>query len=388
MPWPRPTLTTLRTQARSDLMSLVGALLRFSNLGIMGDVLSGQTNGLYGYLDNIALQALPFTATALETIAGWAALKNVFQKQPQAAALQAIFAGTPTSVLPAGTSVLRVLDSFQFTTAADATVNSGGQVTAIIVATGPGAAGNTSAGAALVLGGSVAGISSQGGVAGSSTVVGVDLEDPISFRTRMLQAYSQPPQGGSVTDYVEWIEAVSGVTRAWVTPQGMGPGTVTGYFMMDSAEAGYNGVPQGSNGVATADGRDVVATGDQLSVANYVFTKCNVNALFYACAPASNTITISISGLSSASSAVKNAIQAAVAGVFLTNGSPGGVRLADGTAGGTILISDIDGAIGSVSGSAGYVIAAMTASAGSASPVANITSNSGALPVLAPIVWL
>jgi uncharacterized phage protein gp47/JayE len=158
--------------------------------------------------------------------------------------------------------------------------------------------------------------------------------------------------------------------------------------MMDAAEAAHGGFPQGTNGVATADARDTIATGDQLSVANYVDTKCNVNALFYACAPAPNTITISISGLTNATSAVKNAIQAAVAAVFLADGSPGGVRLSDGTAGGTILISDIDGAIGSVSGSAGYVIAAMTASAGSASPTSNIASNDGALPTLAAIVWL
>jgi uncharacterized phage protein gp47/JayE len=386
MPWPRPTLTTLRTQARSDIMSVVGALLRFSNLGVMADVLSGQTNGLYGYQDFIALQALPFTATSLEVIAGWAALKNVFQKQPQAAALQVTFAATNGVPLPAGTSVLRTVDSFQFVTAATV-VASDNQVTVSVVATTPGAAGNTAAGSAMVLGAGVSGITSQG-VAGSSTAVGADLEDPISFRARMLQAYAQPPQGGSVSDYQGWIEAVSGVTRAWVTPNSMGPGTVTGYFMMDAAEAAYGGFPQGTNGVATADARDTIATGDQLSVANYVDTKCNVNALFYACAPAPNTITISISGLTNATSAVKNAIQAAVAAVFLADGSPGGVRLSDGTAGGTILISDIDGAIGSVSGSAGYVIAAMTASAGSASPTSNIASNDGALPTLAAIVWL
>ena len=165
----------------------------------------------------------------------------------------------------------------------------------------------------------------------------------------------------------------------------MGPGTVSVYFMMDAAEAAFGGFPQGMNGVAAGEPRDVAATGDQLALANYVFSKCNVNALVYGCAPTANTISMTVSGLSTANSAVKAAIQAAVAAVFLKEGSPGGVRLDDGSMGGTIDLSDIEAAIGSVSGSAGYVISALTASAGAASPTSNITSSFGALPTLAPI---
>jgi uncharacterized phage protein gp47/JayE len=391
MPYARPTLTQLRTQARSDAASLTssGVLLRFSNLGILADVLAGLTNGNYGYLDRIALNATPFTAVDLEIIAGWAALKNVFQKQPQAAALQVNFAGTPNAgyKIPAGTSVVRLIDGFTFTTAADAPINGAGVATPVVVATETGAAGNTTVGSAMVLGASVTGIQSQGS-AGSATAAGADLETATDFRARMLQAYAQPPQGGSVADYTSWAEDVAGVTRAWVAPQGMGPGTVSVYFMMDSAEAAHGGFPQGTNGVAAAETRDVAATGDQLAVANYVFTQCNVNALVYGCAPTQNTITISITGLSEAGSAVQAAIQGAVASVFLANGSPGGVLLPDRTTGGVIELSAIEAAIGSISGSAGYVIEAMTASAGAASPTSNIASNFGALPTLADIVWL
>ena len=388
MPYARPTLTTLRTQARSDLASLVGALLRFSSLGITADILSGQTNGLYGYIDRIALDATPFTAVDLEIIAGWAALKNVFQKPSQTAALQASFAGTPGvgALIPAGTSVVRLLDGFAFTTAADAPVSTDGIATPVIVATEPGAAGNTAVGAPLVLGNAVSSVQSQG-AAGSSTAVGADLEDPIAFRTRMLQAYSQPPQGGDVTDYQNWALAVAGVTRAWVAPQGMGPGTVAVYFMMDAAEAAFGGFPQGTNGVPSADTRDTAATGDQLTVANAIYSVCNVNALVYGCSPAPNTIAITITGLSSAASAVKNAIQAAVAAVFLAEGSPGGVRLPGGATGGLIDLSDIEAAIGSVAGSTGYVIAGVTASDGAASPTSNVTSNFGCLPTPASILF-
>ena len=191
MAFARPTLTQLRTQARSDLISLVGALLRFSNLGVVADILSGQTNGLYGYLDRIALNGTPFTAVDLEIVAGWAALKGVTQKQPQAAALQATFTGSPTSVIPAGTQVVRLVDGFTFTTAADAAVNSADLATPTIVAADAGVAGNTAVGSALVLGSSVDGIQSQG-AAGAAVASGVDLEDTLAFRSRMLQAYAQP----------------------------------------------------------------------------------------------------------------------------------------------------------------------------------------------------
>lgn len=388
VPFARPTLTTLRSQARSDAASLTsnGVLLRFSNLGICADILAGLANALFGYLDRIALNATPFTAVDLEIIAGWAALKGLTQKPAQAAALQASFAGQVNSVIPAGTQVVRLSDSFAFATAADATANGSGIVTPTIVAGETGAAGNTSVGATLVLGTAVSGVTSQG-TAGAVVAAGADLEATAAFKARMLLAFAKTAQGGSVSDYEGWAEDVSGVTRAWVVPQGMGPGTVSVFFMMDSAEAAHGGFPQGVNGVAASETRDTPASGDQLLVANYLYNVANVNALIYGCAPAANTVSMTITGLSQASTAVKAAINAALSSVFLTNGSVGGARLDDGSAGGVIDLSDLNSAIEAVSGSSGYVIASMSASAGAASPTTNVTSNFGALPVLGTVTY-
>ena len=45
MPYPRPTLTALRQQVKTDIVSGLPpgatALLRYSNLGILGDALAG-----------------------------------------------------------------------------------------------------------------------------------------------------------------------------------------------------------------------------------------------------------------------------------------------------------------------------------------------------------
>jgi hypothetical protein len=54
MPFQRPTLTDLKSEAAADVSAaLPGSdpLLRFSNLAIMAKVQAGLANGHYGYLD-------------------------------------------------------------------------------------------------------------------------------------------------------------------------------------------------------------------------------------------------------------------------------------------------------------------------------------------------
>ncbi|EON10601.1 baseplate J family protein, partial [Pandoraea sp. SD6-2] len=66
MPYQRPTLTELQQQVASDIASNVqGAdpLLRFANLKITGRVQAGLAHLHYGYIDYIAKQAVPWTAT-------------------------------------------------------------------------------------------------------------------------------------------------------------------------------------------------------------------------------------------------------------------------------------------------------------------------------------
>ena len=66
MPFNRPTLSGLRSQVAADISTgLPGAdgLLRFSNLAVLGSSLAGLTHLRFGFLDFIALQATPYTAT-------------------------------------------------------------------------------------------------------------------------------------------------------------------------------------------------------------------------------------------------------------------------------------------------------------------------------------
>lgn len=378
MPFSRPTLSQLRQQIGADIQASLpgsGGLLRYSNLGIMGDVQAGGLNGLYGYLDWIALQGVPFTATD-EYLEGWAALKGVTRKAASKATGAASFAGTNGAVIPAGTAVTRA-DGIAFTTVADATVTAG-FATPALLASAAGAAGNGTSGSALTLGIGISGVSSTGQTTTAFTD-GADVEGDDSLRSRMLKAYAQPPQGGALTDYEEWALAVPGVTRTWARGNLMGAGTVTVYFMMDEVEISHGGFPQGTDGVAGDEVRDTPATGDQLAVADTIYPLQPVTALVYAVAPLPNAISLTIAGLAGASTATKAAIAAAIRSALLLNAVPGG----------TTNVSTIELAIAAIPAAAGFVITAITASAGTVSPGAagNIVSNAGHLPVLGTLTW-
>jgi uncharacterized phage protein gp47/JayE len=379
MPFSRPTLSALRSQTAADIQSALpgaDALLRYSNLGIIGRVMAGLANGFYGFLDWISRQSTPFTATG-EYLEGWAGLKGVTRKPATAATGYAGLTGTNGTVIPSGTSILRG-DGFGYVTTGEATI-AGGVATAAIAAAIAGEGGNAPNGIALALGKSISGVAVNT-IASGPLTGGADIENDDSLRSRMLAVYAQPPQGGSIPDYVEWSLAVPGVTRCWVVPGGMGPGTIVLYFMLDDAEAAHGGFPQGTNGVASGETRDMAATGDQLALANAIFVKQPATPIVYAVAPQPNTINMTIAGISSAPTSVRNAITSAVIAALHLNAQPGGITN----------VSTIEGAIAAVQGSAGFVITAITASNGSVTPgsAGNIVSDIGRLPVLGSIGYV
>lgn len=379
MPFPRPTLTALRQQVAADIASAIpgaDALLRFSNLKVLGDVQAGLAFQHYGYLDYIALNAVPFTATG-EFLEGWAALKSVFRLPATQASGVARATGTAGTLIPAGTVLVRG-DGVQFKTSADATITdrSGAglgisadlSITAVAEPSGlTGAFGNTDTGVILTLGQAIVGVGGRVPVVAAISG-GADLESDDSLRNRMLLAYQSPPIIGGKNDYVNWALSVPGVTRAWCAPNGFGNGTVVVYIMLDVSEAAHAGFPQGTNGVAAAETRDTTAAGDQLIVANYIYTQQPVTALVYVVAPSQQLVNFTIAGIASASADIKAAIGAAIADVFYRTASPGGI----------VALSDIESAIAAVPGTAGFLVA---------SPTSNISASTGALAVLGNITY-
>ncbi len=392
MPYDRPTLTSLREQVLQDISSaqitnnsgtLLVALLQKSVLRTLAYAQAGMSYEHYGYLDWIAQQAVPWTATD-EFLDAWAALKGVYREAATATVGTVTLAGPASGVtFPSGGTITRS-DGTLFTITAGGTTGSNDQVTVTITAQTAGSAGNFDSGTSFTLSTPIEGFQSQS-VASAQTTAGTDVETDSSLRTRMLAAYAAPPQGGDRQDYIEWALAVPGVTRAWIAPLGMGAGTVNLYVMFDVAEAAHSGFPQGTNGVATNESRATAATGDQLTVANAIFAPADgvsgqpVGALVYVTAPTAQPINFTVSNLgTNNTSTVQAQITAALQDMFLRLANVGGtVDPSDGSAWPAIQPSAWYAAIDAI-GISGYDVTA---------PTAPITSTGGQLPTLGTITF-
>jgi len=368
MPYPRPTLAQLQNQAAQDLSAnLPGAdaLLRFTNLGVLAMIQAGMTHMLYGYLDWIAQQSNPATATD-EFLEAWAGLKGVRRNSIDQASGAVSFPAVNGAVLPAGTAINRS-DGYAYVTTESALASAGSVVVAVSAVPDPaglvGAEGNCDTGTAFTLANGVAGITSTG-VASTAISGGADLELDSSLRRRMMVAYQTPPQGGAIGDYEGWALNVPGVTRAWCTPNGFGPGTVVVYVMLDVIQAANGGFPVGTDGVAAEEPRGAAATGDQLTVANALFPLRPVTALVYVVAPTKQPLNPNIRGVPVANRAATiAAIQSQMATL-----APGG----------TLAVQSLWQAVSSVVGNTDFAIL---------SPTADVVMSAGSLPVIGTPVW-
>ena len=380
MPFARATLTQLRddvlqdtadqqiydttTQQLVDVTMFQQSPLKCMGYGTTGGVYTG-----YGYLDYLANFCLtPWNATG-EYAVGWGALKGITQKPATYAAATQTIGGVAGTDIPLGTAVSRS-DGFTYATTADVSIGSAGTATIQLQATTLGAAGNAMTGIQLQLTNAIAGVTSPF-TASSAFTGGADIEDPAAFKARYLQAYADPAAGGSQNDYVQWAEAVPGVTRAWCIPNGMGAGTVIVYTMFDVAEAAAGGFPQGIAGGAASETRITAATGDLLAVANYIYPLRPVTALVYSVAPTADPINFVLNNLGTANTPTNlAAIEAALTAMFLSVGSP------MGDASAIIYPNAWEGAIASVPGVSTFTVT---------SPAVPIAPTIGQMPVLGTV---
>ncbi|ELQ7224700.1 baseplate J/gp47 family protein [Escherichia coli] len=377
MPFKRKTLSELRDENRNFLqaeLKNVGALLRFANLKVVADMDAGMAHLHYGYLDYIALQSNPFTATG-ENLAGWMALKRVYRKPASAAkSIDVKAVGSANRIIPAGT-ILNRGDGYQYTVATEIKIQDSGEGHGGIIAvlpdvtddvTGGGANGNADAGTVLTLDVNIAGVEAQLTLIEAATG-GADIEDEEAFRSRGLLSWQEPPQGGSDTDYKKWALEVSGVTRAWVKRRLNGAGTVGVYIMCGGNL--NDGFPVGTDGISQLeDWGAVKASGDQLSVADHIYPLQTDTAIVFVCSPIRKTIDFEIAGIKDADSTVVSNIKNAITTLFFDESNP------DGT--GKIDLSDINKSISNVDGTKGYILN---------SPSSNITFSIGEIPLLGEV---
>lgn len=371
MPFARQTLSQLRQQAQQDVLSAgipgIDGFLAFSVLSVVTWVQAMFAWLHYGYLDYIAKQAVPWTATD-EFLAGWGTLKRVSKKPAAAAASTSVaFPATAIAVMRAGTSVVRS-DGWTYVTTADSVV-SAGLASAPVISVTAGAAGNTPSGTIAALGSPVSGVQTSGSFTAAATG-GADIESDDAFRGRVIAAYQALGSDGNSSEYAEWATAVPGVTRAWVARNGAGPGSVVVYFMLDDAEAANGGFPVGTDGAAAGEPRYTTATGDQLTVADAIYPLQPVTALVCLASPVRSLVEIELTTASAVPIAMQAQIKQALADLFLRIGTPLGVTIYPGT------LSD---AISTVPGMPQFTMTA---------PTGSFSLGIGLLPVIDTITFV
>lgn len=347
----RPTLQELVARTETDLSGrlLDGAQpLARSVVSVLARMQSGQIHMLYGYLEWLAEQ--PFVGSAeAEYLERHARTWGVVRKAAVPATGSVSIPGANGAVLPKGTELQRV-DGALYITTADASVT-GGVALASVAASEAGAAGNTSAGIALTLTSPVAAMQSTATVVAPGLTGGVDKEGDEALRARVLTRIQTPPQGGNPADYVSWALEVPGITRAWVYPLHMGPGTVGVAVVADNAADGP--IPSAALVAAVQAHLDSVRP---------------VTAEGFAFAPTALPVPITMH-LSPDTPATRAAVQAELGDLFAREAEPGG----------TILLSHLREAVSVSAGEVDHVIT---------SPTEDVVPTALQFPVLGAVTFV
>jgi uncharacterized phage protein gp47/JayE len=249
-PYARPTLQQLYDRILADLGTRPGVdtFLRVAFERILAKALAGGFNGLYGYLDWIALQVNPRTCGE-EVLLLWCSAYRVARKTKQKSVGNGVFSGTNGTAFELGKIVQRA-DGVRYVVVGSDTVASG-TVTIGLRAEIAGIAGNTLGSTPLRLVSPIAGIQSLGAFDASGASGGLDLEDIEDWRVRLLDKMANPERGGMSDDYKIWAKATPtvDVENVYVYPYYDGPGTVAIAFTVDADDP----IPTEPNRAAVED---------------------------------------------------------------------------------------------------------------------------------------
>ncbi len=233
MPFQRSSLQNIISRIVSDFQTrITGAtsLLRRSVLSIIARVNAGGFHLVYEYLDYMAKQIYISTADS----AGLEAHSSEYgipRKAADFAEGSGEATGTNGITIPADTQ-LSSTDDNVYITDADATIALG-TVTLNFTAQVAGADSNDDAGITLTFLTPIAGVNTSVTVDSDGIFNGTNEETDDALRARLLARKRQPPHGGASFDYIAWILEITGNTRAWVTEEYQGIGTIGLSFVRD-----------------------------------------------------------------------------------------------------------------------------------------------------------
>jgi len=265
----RPSLSELIEAIRADGDALLGGIDARLERGLVDVLLTAQAgslHGAYGFLQQIADDAFPDTATS-DALERWAGIFGISRGPASFAAGWVGASGaTPAGTIPTGT-VLRRADGREFervevalrvdgttidTGAAGALVDwssiglAGTGWAVPVQAVESGADGNTANGTSLSF------VSPLVDIPPTVTVQiplagAVDFETDAALRARLLQRIQNPPQGGTASDYERWAldasTADDPITRVFIVPPASGDNLVTAYVVDDGGGIPANNPP-------------------------------------------------------------------------------------------------------------------------------------------------
>ena len=315
MPWTTPTLRTLRQNARSYIMAALqgaDALIPNSVLRVMADVNAGLAHLVLQFIEWLANELLPITSTD-EWLDRWATLYLLNSDGSKGRKQASFSSGTldatvisPTGATVAQGTIILGPNGVSYQVTEQASTATAGTLPMQVVSLTAGAISNLDTGATLSFG------SPPVGMLSVITVVtltgGADTETDDQLRYRLLLRLANPPMGGNANDYVQWALAVPGVTRAWASPEEMGPGTMTIRFMCDSLRAANNGFPTGV---------DITAVQEYIDTVRPVTVKD-----FFVVPPIATPINFTIKNLVTNDSTTQANIEAALISMLLDKAAP------------------------------------------------------------------
>lgn len=361
MPFARPTLAELIDRVRGDLrgrLEIDGPLLRRAMADVLGAVWGGAVHTLYGFLDWLSKQVFGTTAER-EALLRMAAMYGITPVPATYFACSLNVTGTVGATVPTDTIYrLDAVNSYRVVTGQTLVSDGFGNGVAVVLIKSvlAGADANLPEGATISLETSIPNVNSPATVAtGSITAEGVDEEGTEEVRDRYLLRLREPPEGGADQDYEAWALAVPGVTRAWVYPNENGLGTVVVRFVMDGNVSIFP---------------DPTAVAAVQAAEN---AQRPVTAAVTAVAPTNLAVAFTIHVVPDTTD-TRAAVAAELADLLTRVAAPGDVF-----GRGTVLLSQVNTAIGTAEDVTDYVLTV---------PSANVAPGVGQLATVGAITWV
>ena len=362
MAFNRPTLQQLIDRVEGDFKSGLGlvTLLRRSFIKVCARVLAGLSHTLFGFLVFIERQAFVDTAEG-EYLERHGAVWKVPRKVATFCEFKMTVTGTDGVTVEAG-RIFRRSDGAEYSVLSEVTLE-GGTATLELVASVAGEESEVFVGDKLSILSPIAGLDSEGTVS-EIVIEPEETEDDEAYRARIIDRIQNPPAGGAAHDYLQWAKAVAGITRAWVGPQALGPGTVVVYVVND------NDTP-------------IIPSGAKLTeVFDYIEELRPVTANVSVTAPELLPLDLVIS-LKPNTASVQAAVQAELEDLINREAALAGSFKAPGELHtGKILLSQINEAISIAVGEEDHVVEEINGVA-----PADVTPADGELIVLGDITW-